>query len=169
MRMSLYIYVCARMNGVCYHVEFLFCWKICALCKLSIIIAGVCDRFELYTICPLLLLLVTCVCYRFALYMSYPLLLLTNARLMASALSLALDPTFGIHSHKTLDTVQPCHLLKPNWKPSSSHSISILTNISTQFLLQSVYACVCVCVRVCSAFLLLLLLFIYFIIYLFFK
>ena len=38
----------------------------------------------------------------------------TNARLMASALSLALDPTFGIHSHKTLDTAQPCHLLKPN-------------------------------------------------------
>ena len=37
----------------------------------------------------------------------------TNARLMASALSLALDPTFGIHSHKTLDTAQPCHLLKP--------------------------------------------------------
>ena len=73
----------------------------------------------------------------------------TNARLMASALSLALDPTFGIHSHKTLDTAQPCHLLKPNWKPSSSHSISILTNISTQFLLQSVYARVCVCVCVC--------------------
>ena len=48
----------------------------------------------------------------------------TNARLMASTLSLALDPTFGIHSHKTLDTAQPCHLLKPNWKPSSSHSIS---------------------------------------------
>ena len=38
----------------------------------------------------------------------------TNARLMASALSLALDPTFGIHSLKTLDTAQPCHLLKPN-------------------------------------------------------
>ena len=74
----------------------------------------------------------------------------TNARLMASALSLALDPTFGIHSHKTLDTVQPCHLLKPNWKPSSSHIISILTNISTQFLLQSVYACVGVCVCVCA-------------------
>ena len=71
----------------------------------------------------------------------------TNARLMASALSLALDPTFGIHSHKTLDTAQPCHLLKPNWKPSSSHSISVLTNISTQFLLQSVYLCVSVCVR----------------------
>ena len=74
----------------------------------------------------------------------------TNARLMASARSLALDPTFGIHSHKTLDTAQPCHLLKPNWKPSSSHSISILTNISTQFLLQSVYVCVCLCVCVCE-------------------
>ena len=23
-------------------------------------------------------------------------------------------PTFGIHSHKTLDTAQPCHFLKPN-------------------------------------------------------
>ena len=34
----------------------------------------------------------------------------TNARLMAFAPSLDLDPTFGIHSHKTLDTVQPCHL-----------------------------------------------------------
>ena len=28
--------------------------------------------------------------------------------------SLALDPAFGIHSHKTLDTAQPCRLLKPN-------------------------------------------------------
>ena len=37
--------------------------------------------------------------------------------LMASAPSLALDPTFGIHAHKTLDTAQPCHLLKPNGKP----------------------------------------------------
>ena len=27
---------------------------------------------------------------------------------------LALDHTFGIHSHKTLDTAQPCHLLKAN-------------------------------------------------------
>ena len=25
-----------------------------------------------------------------------------------------LDPTFGIHSHKTLDIAQPCHILKPN-------------------------------------------------------
>ena len=39
--------------------------------------------------------------------------------------------------------------LKPNWKPSSSHSISILTNISTQFLLQSLYVTMCVCVCVC--------------------
>ena len=74
----------------------------------------------------------------------------TNARLMASAPSLALDSTFGIHSHKTLDTAQPCHLLKPNRK-ASSHSISILTNISTQFLLQSV--CVCVFVFVVRIFL----------------
>ena len=71
----------------------------------------------------------------------------TNARLMVFALSLALDPTtFGIHSRKALDTAQPCQLLKPNLKPSSSHSISTPTNISTQFLLQSL----CVCVRVCA-------------------
>ena len=38
----------------------------------------------------------------------------TNARLMAFAPSLALNPTFGIHSYKTVDTAQPCHLLKPN-------------------------------------------------------
>ena len=61
--------------------------------------------------------------------------------------------SFGIHSHKTLDTAQPCHLLKPNLKPSSSHSISILTNISTQFLLQSMCVCVCVCVCLQSVFL----------------
>ena len=70
----------------------------------------------------------------------------TNARLMAFAPSLALDPTFGIHSHKTLNTAQPFHLLKPSWKSSSSHSIFAPTNISTHFLLQSL--CVCV-VRVC--------------------
>ena len=38
----------------------------------------------------------------------------TNARLIAFALSPALDPTVRIHSHNTLDTAQPCHLLKPN-------------------------------------------------------
>ena len=40
----------------------------------------------------------------------------TNARVMAFVLSLALDPTFGIHSHKTLDTAQPCHLFKAKLK-----------------------------------------------------
>ena len=66
-----------------------------------------------------------------------------NVGLMAFALSLALDPTFGIHSQRT------CHILKPNRKPSSSHSISAPTNINTQFLLVIVYVCVCVraCVR----------------------
>ena len=73
----------------------------------------------------------------------------TNARLMVFALSLALDPTFGIHYHETLDTAQPCRLLKPNWRPSSSHSISAPTNISTQFLLQSLCVCVRACVRAC--------------------
>ena len=34
----------------------------------------------------------------------------TLTRLMAFAPSLALDPTFGIHSNKTLDIAQPCHL-----------------------------------------------------------
>ena len=46
---------------------------------------------------------------------------------MASVLSLALDPTFRIHSHKTLDTAQPCHL----------------------FQSQTEILCVCVCVRAC--------------------
>ena len=36
---------------------------------------------------------------------------------------------FGPHIWKTLDTAQPCHLLKPNLKLSSFHSVSILTNI----------------------------------------
>ena len=90
----------------------------------------------------------------------------TNARLMAFAPSLALDPTFGIHSHKTSDTAQLCHLLKPNWKPSSSHSIFAPTNISIQFLLEYAcmmydtdqchthlnslwFLCLCVCICVC--------------------
>ena len=72
----------------------------------------------------------------------------TNARLMAFAPSLALDPTFGIHSHKTLDTAQPCHLLRPNWKPSSSHSISVLKSVPS-FCYSH---CVCVCVCVYSTF-----------------
>ena len=59
----------------------------------------------------------------------------TNAKLMAFALSLSLDPIFGIHSHKTLDIAQTCPLLKPYWKPSTFHSISATANINTQFLL----------------------------------
>ena len=70
----------------------------------------------------------------------------TNTRVMAFVLSLALDPTFGIYSHKTLGTAQLCHLLKPNWKRSSSQSISTPTNIYSQFLLQPV--CVCVCFHI---------------------
>ena len=68
----------------------------------------------------------------------------TNTRLMAFSAShflLLLDPPFGIHSHKTLDTAQPCHLSKPNWKLSSSHGISTPANIKTQFLLQSLCHC----------------------------
>ena len=33
------------------------------------------------------------------------------------------------------DTTQPCHLLKPNWKPSSTHSICTPAKFSTQFML----------------------------------
>ena len=61
----------------------------------------------------------------------------TNARLMAFTHSLALDPTFGIHSHKTLDIAQSCHLLKPNWKPSSPHSISAPSKISQSSFLSN--------------------------------
>ena len=59
----------------------------------------------------------------------------TNARLMAFAPSLALDPTFGIHSHKTWDTAQPCHLLKPNWKPSFSQRF--------QYPVSASHVCAC--------------------------
>ena len=47
--------------------------------------------------------------------------------------------------YKTMERMNNTHLLKPNWKPSSSHSIFTPTNISTQFLLQSLYVCVCEC------------------------
>ena len=86
----------------------------------------------------------------------------TNARLVAFTLSLALDPIFGIrfdkiyyhcYYYKTLDNAQPRHLLKPNWKLSSSHSISTPTNISFCYSHLCVYVCVCarmhVCVCVC--------------------
>ena len=64
----------------------------------------------------------------------------TNARVMAFVLSL--DPTFGIHSHKTLDTAQPCHLLKPNWKPP------LLTVFSPQLMSPPSF-CYSHCVPVC--------------------
>ena len=41
---------------------------------------------------------------------------------------------------------RPSNVLKPNWKPSSSHRIFIPANICTQFLLQSL------CVRACDKF-----------------
>ena len=63
-----------------------------------------------------------------------------NARLMAFAPSLALDPTFGIHSHKTLDTAQPCDLLKPNWKTflfsQYFHTLLISVPSICQFLIK---------------------------------
>ena len=57
----------------------------------------------------------------------------------------SMDLTFGIHSYKTL--LNPVNLLKPNWKPSSSYSISAPTNnINAQLLLQSFKKNICVCV-----------------------
>ena len=44
-----------------------------------------------------------------------------------SCFNLALDHTFGIHSHKTLDTAQPCNFFKAK---------RLKTNINTQFLLH---------------------------------
>ena len=42
----------------------------------------------------------------------------TNARLMAFALSLTLDPMFWIHSYKTSSNAQLFHFLRRNWKLS---------------------------------------------------
>ena len=71
----------------------------------------------------------------------------TNARVMAFVLSLALDPTFGIHSHKTLDTAQPCHFLMPNWKPSSSHQLISIPSFCQLIVIVSILVRVCVCAR----------------------
>ena len=68
---------------------------------------------------------------------------------MAFAPSLALDSTFGIHSHKTLDNAQPCRLLK------LTENLPLLAVFSSQIISvpsfcysQCVCVCVCVCVRV---------------------
>ena len=66
--------------------------------------------------------------------------------LVAFAPFLALDPTFGIHYHKT-DTAQPRHLLNPNWKPSSSHTSFDPTRISVPSFCYS--NCVRVLVNAC--------------------
>ena len=73
----------------------------------------------------------------------------TNAGLTAFALSLTLDPMFGIHSHKTSGNAQLLHLLRRIWKPSFFHSTSIPLNFSSHFSYQKLYLCVCVCVCVC--------------------
>ena len=76
----------------------------------------------------------------------------TNARLVAFALSLTLDPMFGIHSHKTSGNAQLFHLLRRNWKLSVFHSTSVPANFRNHFSYQKLYICVwvseCVCVWV---------------------
>ena len=56
--------------------------------------------------------------------------------------------THGIHTlllwNSLPQDLQPCHVLKPDWKPSSSHSISTTNNASFCYS-----HCVCVCVHVC--------------------
>ena len=72
----------------------------------------------------------------------------TNARLTAFALSLTLDPMFGIHSHKTSGNAQLLYLLRRTWKLYFFHSTSISDNFSSHFSYQKLYLCVCVCVCV---------------------
>ena len=70
----------------------------------------------------------------------------TNARLTAFALSLTLDPKFGIRSHKTSGNAKLLHLLRRTWKLSFFHSTSLPFNFSSLFSYQKLYLCVCVCV-----------------------
>ena len=80
-----------------------------------------------------------------------------NARLMALALSLTLDPMFGIHSHLTSGNAQLCHLLKWNWKLFFFHSTSISVNFRSRFSLsESVSLCVCINANVCVCVLMLM-------------
>ena len=51
--------------------------------------------------------------------------------------------------NKILKVLIFCFQAGPGWWFAPSCFVFILTNISTQFLLQSVCACVCVCVCVC--------------------
>ena len=74
----------------------------------------------------------------------------TNARLTAFALSLTLDPMFGIHSHKTSGNAQLLHLLRRTWKLSFFHSTSVPVNFSSHFSYQKLYLCVCVSVCLCA-------------------
>ena len=53
------------------------------------------------------------------------------------ALSLTLDPMFGVQSHKTSGNAQLFHLLKQNWKLSFFDSTSIPANFSSHFFFFS--------------------------------
>ena len=74
----------------------------------------------------------------------------TNTRPMAFALSLTLDPVFGIHSHKTSGNAQLLHLLRRTWKVSFFHSTSVPVHFRSHFSYQKLYLCVCVNVSVCA-------------------
>ena len=60
----------------------------------------------------------------------------SNARVMAFTPSPALDPTFGIHSHKTLGTAQPCHLWKT--EPENFTLLSVLPSRLISVICRSV-------------------------------
>ena len=79
------------------------------------------------------------------------LLSLRLQRLMAFALSLSqLRPhIWNSRTPARPETLlsQPCHHLKPNWKPSSFHSI--VTVCACVCVCVCVRVCVCVCVCVC--------------------
>ena len=68
---------------------------------------------------------------------------------MAFASSLALDPTFGLHSHKTLDTAQPFQIENfPLLTVPSSQLTSVPSFCYSHGVCVRVCVCVCVCVCV---------------------
>ena len=78
----------------------------------------------------------------------------TNARVMAPVLSHALDPTFGIHSHRTLDIAQ----LNPVIFSRQTENLPLLTVFPPQLISipsfcysHCVHVCVCVCAQ-CECF-----------------